>query len=324
MSLKVGFIGCGGVARGHIARLAQMDDVELVAFCDNDRERARQCAKTYGGKPFARYSYMLRRVPLDAVYICTPPFAHGPQEKALIEADIPFFVEKPIAVNARTALRIAEGVTKRNLITAVGYQDRYLDIIDYLKSFLQGRKLGLVMGYWMGGMPGVPWWRVKKLSGGQAVEQTTHIFDTCRNLFGEISKVYATYTVGLMTDVPDYNVEDASAVTLEFESGLTGVIFSACFVSVNGRSGVDGWGKDFSFEYRERTSLKLIEPGRVLETSVRNEYGYLCDRAFVEAVLTDDGSKVRSDYLDALRTLLVTLAANKSMASGKPVKIEPV
>ena len=39
MSLKVGIIGCGGIARGkHLPALAQIKEVVLVAFCDIEIE----------------------------------------------------------------------------------------------------------------------------------------------------------------------------------------------------------------------------------------------------------------------------------------------
>ena len=41
MVLKVGIIGCGGIANGkHLPALAQVETVELVAFCDLDIARA--------------------------------------------------------------------------------------------------------------------------------------------------------------------------------------------------------------------------------------------------------------------------------------------
>ena len=39
--LKVGIIGCGGIANGkHMPGLAKLDTVEMVAFCDTIEERA--------------------------------------------------------------------------------------------------------------------------------------------------------------------------------------------------------------------------------------------------------------------------------------------
>ncbi len=39
--VKVGIIGCGGIANGkHLPSLSAVEDVELVAFCDLIPERA--------------------------------------------------------------------------------------------------------------------------------------------------------------------------------------------------------------------------------------------------------------------------------------------
>ena len=50
--------------------------------------------------------------------------------------------------------------------------------------------------------------------------------------------------------------------------------------------------------------------------------GILCDRTFIEAVISGDGSKVRSPYRDAFKSVAFTMACNESMATGKPVKVE--
>ena len=43
---------------------------------------------------------------------------------------------------------------------------------------------------------------------------------------------------------------------------------------------------------------------------------------FVKAVETNDQSLVRSGYADALKTLAVTVAANRSLQTGKVEKVE--
>ncbi|MBP3292382.1 MAG: gfo/Idh/MocA family oxidoreductase, partial [Clostridia bacterium] len=50
--------------------------------------------------------------------------------------------------------------------------------------------------------------------------------------------------------------------------------------------------------------------------------GVLCDRTFIEAVINGDGSKIRSPYADAFKSVSFTMACNESMATGKPVKVE--
>ena len=183
-------------------------------------------------------------------------------------------------------------------------------------------KPGLLMGYWIGGLPGVMWWRQKKMSGGQAVEQTIHTFDMARYLLGEVKAVHAVYSKGLMTDVPKYTVEDASAVNLQFRSGLCGTIFSGCFLKGYGKVGLDIWCPEVKFEYAGRSSLVINRAGQDPEVrTVANPFGQEIVRTFLNAVNTGDASKLKSTYADAVKSLAVVLAANESMKTGQAVKV---
>jgi predicted dehydrogenase len=286
-------------------------------------EKVKPVAEQLKANAYTDFRKMCKKEDLNAVYICTPPFAHGKQEMAAIKAKAHIFVEKPIHLNVAKAQAIASKLQGANLIGAVGYQDRYQDIIDKLKAYLASHPAGMFMGYWMGGMPGVAWWRRKEQSGGQHVEQTTHIFDMARYLFGEVDYVWADGRVGMMTEVPEYNIEDASAVTLKFKSGLTGTVFSACFLGVGSRCGLDIWCKDAHVWYQERTLIRITEKGKPApeETKVANPYAVEEDRTFIQAVATGDASKIRSTYADAVRSLAVSLAATKSISTKKVVKV---
>ncbi len=323
MTVAVGFIGSGGIAKWHLKNLEQVPEAKIVALSDVVEEKVKPLAEQYKANAYTDYRKMLKKEDLNAVYICTPPFAHGKQEMAAIKAKAHIFVEKPIHLNVAKAQAIASKLQEASLIGAVGYQDRYQDIIDKLKAYLAQRQVGMFLGYWMGGMPGVSWWRRKDQSGGQHVEQTTHIFDMARYLFGEVGQVSAEGRVGLMTDVPDYNIEDASAVTLKFKNGLLGTIFSACFISTGGKTGLDIWCKDAHIWYQERTLIRITEKGKPApeETRVANLFGVEEDRAFIHAVQSGDTSKIRSTYADAVKSLAVSLAATKAMATGKVVKV---
>jgi len=321
MAVKVGFIGAGGIAHYHLGHLAKIREAEVVAFCDISRERAEKAARPLGARTYSDHHQMLEREDLDAVYICLPPFAHQDQETLAAEKGINIFVEKPVALSLEKARQVEAKILANKVITAAGYQDRYLDVIDHLRLLLKRETVGMFSGYWMGGMPLVSWWRKKEESGGQIVEQTTHIFDMARYLFGEVDKVFAMARTGLMMEVEGYNVEDASSVILYFKSGLIGTISSACFLSCGFKVGMDIYLKDRVIEYQERKSLKVIESKRTEKILVSNDPGLLEDQVFIEAVKTGDASKIRSDYSDALKTLKITLAANESLETGKMVQL---
>jgi len=324
MKVKVSFIGCGGIAGAHMDALSKMEDVEFVAFCDVAEEKAKQRVETYGGKLFTDYKKMLEEVEIDACYICVPPFAHQGQEEECIKKNIPFLVEKPIHLDLNKSKEICEKIKEKNLITSVGYQDRYQDIIAYIKPFFKENNLGFFNGWWVGGMPGVYWWRRKEMSGGQIVEQTTHIYDMTRYLIGEPVEVFAVQRTGLMKDIENYNVEDASAVDVYFENGVIGTIFSGCFIKIPyGKVGIDFYFKDKVVEYSERYKVKIIYGNKIEE--IYEDGGKIIfkeDRAFIDAVKTKNPSLIKSPYEDAYKTLSFTLAANKSIETGEIQKVK--
>ena len=49
LTVRIGFVGSGGIANAHMRSLAQIEDAEMVAFCDVVPERAQTAASTYGG-----------------------------------------------------------------------------------------------------------------------------------------------------------------------------------------------------------------------------------------------------------------------------------
>lgn len=317
--VKIAVVGCGGIQNEHYRHLSAISDVKLVGHCDMDKARAEDAASRYGGDAFTEFEAMYDKVKPHAVYVSVPPFAHNGMEEAAAERGIHLFIEKPIAIDRSTAKRIANALKKSNVITCVGYCWRYYDTVAKAREVLKGKAVSLIRGCWNGGMPGVWWWRRMDKSGGQAVEQTTHIFDLARYLCGEVAEVYAAGSTGCQTQVEHYDVHDSSAVVMRMKSGATGVITSSC---------VANFGGDVSLEVitPEATvkisfgKLSVHEDGRVTEYRPKVNTYEEEDRAFIEAVRTGKRTKVKSSFADAAKTFFVTCAANESMQSGLPVK----
>jgi len=321
MSVRVGFIGTGGIANAHLKGLSQISEVELTGLCDVDQARADQAVRTYGGKAYTDYQQMLDAEKPDAVYICVPPHAHVGQEEELVARGIPFFVEKPIANTLEKAQAIAEAVERANLITSVGYHWRYMDYTRLARERLEGKTIGMALGYWMGGMPGVFWWRRKELSGGQMVEQTTHIVDLARYLCGDIVEVYAAMNTRALSDVENFTATDVGTMTVRFANGAVGTISNTCLLKGFGYTvGLHVVTPEVIVEV-DGGQFRAIQAGR--EEIVRGgNNAYLEeDQAFLRAVQTGDDSAIRSPYRDAVKTLAVTLAANQSAETGEPIRL---
>src|SRR3954453_437427 len=189
---RVGFIGCGGVAQGHLRALQEHPHARVAAVCDVNASAAERAAERFGGEPYTDYRSLLARDGLDAAYLCLPPFAHGEIDLAVIERGLPFLVQKPVALDLETARQIADAARRKDLTTCVGYQLRYFGAADAAREALAGRTVGLANGYyWCGVGRGTGHWLVQRAkSGGQLVEQATHTLDMLRYLVGEIRSVY--------------------------------------------------------------------------------------------------------------------------------------
>jgi predicted dehydrogenase len=290
---------------------------QLVAVSDVVAEKAEAASEKFGAKPYTDYREMLDREDLQAVYVCVPPHAHGEMEIFAAEKGLALFIEKPLASDPENPENIAKAIQKAGVVSSVGYNWRYSDMTDRALEMLKDRPVGLVVGYWMGGLPGVGWWRVKSMSGGQQVEQTTHIFDMARCLAGEVKTVYASAGLQCMGDVEGLDVEDASAVNLEFENGAPGVVLSTCMLSQGHNVFISIFSKDLALEVSQN-QLKMTMPQKekVLKSKV-NPY-LREDSIFINAVSTGDESEIKSSYADALLTHRVTMAANRSIETGKP------
>ena len=318
MKVKLGFIGTGGMAGAHMRNLQTFDDIEFTAMCDISEERAEGCAEEFGGNAYTDFREMYDKESLDAVYICTPPFAHGEQERIACEQGIPMFIEKPIASELEQAVIINEDVRRSGVITSVGYHWRYGGNAQHAKSVLEKESPVLgALGYWMGGLPGTLWWRIRSQSGGQHVEQTTHIFDLARFLLGDAKTVHGVAARGSMTDIPQYDVDDLSMVNIEFESGAVANIVSCC--------AMEGWNR-VQLEVFCRGLVVTVGGSNTInrkgtEKSLSENGGQDRDRVFIDAVKTGDSSKILSPYSDALKTLRIMMAASTSFETGKAVDL---
>src|SRR5262249_16812162 len=281
---------------------------------------AEKQASRFGARAYDDFRPMLEKEDLQAVYVVVPPHAHVGAEIQAAQKGCALFVEKPVANSLGTAREIQQAIEKAGVLSSVGYHQRYQESTDHARAALQGKTIGMVMGYWMGGMPGVPWWRRLEQSGGQFVEQTTHIFDLARYLVGDVEEVYANATTRALRDVENFNVTDVGAANLKFTNGAIGTIHNCCLLKGFGyMTGLSVITQDLVVELLG--GCKLIEAGKRTEIASRNDPYRTEDQIFLEAIRTGNPSAIRSSYADAVKSLAVPLPVNGSHQTGKPVKV---
>ena len=329
--VKLGFIGSGGIVRAHLEHgLKDFPDVEFAGWCDINPETAAARREQVGGKGevFADAREMLDKAKPDAVYIMLPPYAHGGAEELVIRHRLPFFIEKPVAIDMPTAAKVADGVSRHNLITSVGYMNRYRQSMRRVRELLKTSKPVIMHGGWVGGGPssysGIwSWWVQKDKSGGQFLEQTTHTIDLARYLFGDVTHVFAVAVRDRRKRPDFYTIEDASMVQLAFDNGAAANLYSSCSTAIGGGVTLSVWGTDFKAEFSGwEHSVKIFLPNNE-QTSIPGEDKIFAleDRAFIDSVKAGKNKGILATYEDGLKATAIACAANDSMVTGKVVKI---
>ena len=318
---RIGFIGAGGIAHRHFGVLEQFGDVEIVGVADVDLGRATEAAARFGARAFDDAARMVDEVDLDALYICVPPFAHGEPERLALDKGLPFFVEKPVALDIGTAEDVAAAVARQGLVTAVGYHWRYLDTVDEVRGLLAHNPARLLSGYWLDSTPPPRWWWRKEASGGQMLEQTTHLVDLARFLVGDVVRVYGQTGHVARPEFPDLDVATTSTATLTFASGAIANFASTCLLGWNHRVGLHLFGQNLAVELTDHDVMIDVGRGRPVRGNGSDPV-WMEDRDFIDAVQGKE-NRIRCPYPEALETLRLALAIEQSALEGRAINLAP-
>lgn len=240
--LRLAFIGAGGIADAHLAALANMPDVQVVALADVYHPNALARAEKWGVDPkacFSDYQEMLDKIKPDAVDVVTPNGVHAPASIAALQAGAHVIVEKPMAMNADEcrAMIAAAKAADRKLVIA--FQYRYDPRTQFLKQAADEGQFGDIMFARVQALRrrGIPNWGVfgqrELQGGGPMIDIGVHMLEQCHYVMGHPRPVSAMgMTRTYMGDKPSsvvsmwpnwdhqtYNVEDIAVGHVRFENG---------------------------------------------------------------------------------------------------------
>jgi len=324
--LKVGMIGCGGIAGVHARALNGISEVKMEAFADIVEDKAKAFSVQYGGRDYTDWREMLDKEKLDIVYISLPPFAHKDEVMMAAEKGVNIFIEKPIALNMKLARQMVRAVEKYDVKSQVGYCCRFGAGIEKAKDLIHSGEtgdVGLAVGWYWCNFLGGPWWRDKEKSGGQIVEQSTHLYDALRYLCGDVDVIYGHMNRKFWVDVPDLTIEDVSSSTFRFKTGAVGAAVATTWGVPN-----QWWlrwsiaTKNYTLESSGSDSLTFNTTTAPVKTHMISEDRdiYLLEARDLVRAISEDG-ETRTPMKEGAKTLELTLAARRSMETGQPVRL---
>ncbi len=322
--LRAGIIGAGWIGSRHAATLADRDDVAVSAVCDTDLGRAGEVAAAGGGTAFADWRKMLEQVPLDAVWICTPPRGHADPAVACLDRGLALYLEKPIARSLDAAGPIVAAAARGRAVCAVGYQWRAVDVLDDLLRVQAGRTVCCLVGQSIGGTQSRPWFLDRAAGGGNLLERGSHHIDLARVLAGEVVSVQAAAATVPLSRDRGGDIEDAVTLLLHFAGGGIGTIVVAWTGdNLPGSYWVEMISEDAALRLDLDPDFRLSGTSGGAPVSAHSRtrpFERSVDR-FVAAVRAADPGQVFCTPADAIRTLAVAAAAEEALESGRTVPI---
>jgi len=231
---KLAVIGLGNMGSFHVRDLAGMENVDLAAVCDIDREKADRFGEQFSAPAFYDYREMLAKVGLDGIIIATPHYDHTPMSIDAFQRGLHVLTEKPIAVHVKDARKmVAAYLAARkihpDLVFEIMFNQRTFGFWQKIKSLIDADELGqMVRASWIitdwfrsqayydsGGWRAT--WRGE--GGGVLLNQCPHNLDLFQWFTGMPKRVAGFASLGKYHNI---EVEDEVTGYFEYENGMVG------------------------------------------------------------------------------------------------------
>ena len=243
--LKIGVIGCGGIARSvHLPSLSDLPDAEVVALCDLIEERATKQAERFGiPRTYTLLREMFEQEELDAVFALVEPSNLFHVVISCLEAGLPTFMEKPPGISpdqARALQRAAEGAGR---ILQVGFNRRHIPLVKQVVGRIREMTtINHVSGRFM------KFGTAAFDKGGVSAlrSDTIHAVDLVRWMADGTPEAAATVEAQIDDVVPN-----AWSSVIRFDNGVTGVL----------RASYQAGGRSHTFEAHGSGASAFINLG---------------------------------------------------------------
>jgi UDP-N-acetylglucosamine 3-dehydrogenase len=215
--LRAAVIGAGSMGRNHCRVYSEMEDVELVAIADPDRDSLSRANQRYHLRTYTDYRTMLEREQLDLVSVVVPTEMHFAVAREALMAGVATLVEKPIAATVEEGAALVALAQELGVLLTVGHIERFNPAIIALKGQLDQGALGRVYQIHVRRIGPFPA-RIKDV--GVVVDLATHDLDIMHYLTdSNVVKLHAEIGRRLHTAH-----EDLLSAVLRFDNDIIGVL----------------------------------------------------------------------------------------------------
>ncbi|GMF32293.1 unnamed protein product [Phytophthora fragariaefolia] len=300
----------------------------------SEPDRAEKIAKAYGIPNWTNdASEVLSHPEIDAVLICSPTEKHAEQIVEAARNNKHIFCEKPVDLSLEVVNKAIEAAEDAGVKLMIGFNRRFDANFVRVKDVIDRDEIGKVnMVRITSRDPGPPPVSYIKSSGGLFCDMTIHDFDMARFLVGdEVDEVYVM-AESVNPDIAAAGDIDTAVILLKFRNGVICYIENsreAAYgydqrVEVLGSKGSVACGNNHANQVVVSTSESVRRDLPLHFFLERYMDAYVAEMEAFVRVCTTEGTSVPVGGNDGREALLLALAANKSLAENRPVKVDEV
>ncbi len=235
---RIGLVGYGSAGRTFHAPLIAAAGLELSVVATNSPERGDQVrADAPGAKVVPDLDALLEGGGVDLVVLASPSGVHVEQVKQVVEAGVPVVVDKPLGVDASSALEAVDAAARAGVPLTVFQNRRYDAEFHTLAQVVLDQAVGDIVRAelrWERWRP-VPKdrWRENAPAdegGGVLLDLFSHLVDQAVLLFGPVATVYAELAAHTTCS------EDTAFLSCRHRSGVVSHLGSTSLAAAPGPS----------------------------------------------------------------------------------------
>lgn len=334
--LNIGIIGAGRIGKVHLQSVTRyVANAKVIALADPFMNaETEEWARSLGVAKLTRdYKEILADPEVDAVFICSSTDTHSAISLEAIAAGKHIFCEKPVDHDLGKIKAVMQALEGSPVKYQVGFNRRFdHNFAAAREAVAKGRIGELAVLKITSRDPGAPPVDYIKVSGGIFLDMTIHDFDMVRFISGEeVTEVYAAGGVTVDPAIGEAGDIDTAVVTLRLESGALAVIDNCRRASYGYDQRLEAFGSKGQVAISNDTASSAVVSDASGVTAEKPLYFFL-ERymqayaaeveAFVAAVRDDTPVPVGIDA--GLQSVLIGVAAKKSLELGRPVKLSEI
>ncbi len=328
-TIAVGVLGAGRIGRLHTDNLLRMPGVRVKAIADPYADFAAWPPPAVATGPDP--ALVLDDREIEAVLICSPTPTHAPFTEAAAKAGKHVFCEKPIDLDPDRIRRSLEVVARAGVKLQVGFNRRFDPTFARVRRAVTDGEVGEVQIVKITSRdPEAPPVSYVESSGGIFLDMTIHDFDMVRFLTGsEVAEVHVMGAVLIDPAIGRAGDVDTAVTSLRLANGALAVIENSRQAVYGYDQRVEVFGSKGAAEAANETANRVTFSG-VDGVRADNPLYFFLQRyqasfvAELEAFFASirDGSEPPVVGRDGLMSVLIGLAAARSLAEKRPVKVE--